>query len=302
MGGRAGGGCGTPGGASGTTGPGGVANGGTGGAAAVGGGAKNPAAGSEATVSGGSDNIANGSFATVLGGFENFAEGDYSLAAGRLARANAQGSFVWADSQDFPFSTNTQNLFRVRATGGIGLVTAIDSSGNVTKNCFINTSANLSCDGTINGGSDRASKENFTTVDDRRVLQKVAALPIEEWNYKSEGRAVHHIGPMAQDFAQAFAVGADDKHIAMVDADGVALAAIKGLYAMLRERDRHIAELEAREKETSLQLSRMEARHRDEMRALATRLETPRTGEAAARMQTPLATRRLAGQLRSAQP
>ena len=34
---------------------------------------------------------------------------------------------------------------------------------------------------------------------------------------------------MAQDFYAAFGVGPDDKHIATVDADGVALAAIQGL-------------------------------------------------------------------------
>jgi hypothetical protein len=34
---------------------------------------------------------------------------------------------------------------------------------------------------------------------------------------------------VAQDFHAAFGVGTDDKHIATVDADGVALAAIQGL-------------------------------------------------------------------------
>jgi regulator of replication initiation timing len=34
---------------------------------------------------------------------------------------------------------------------------------------------------------------------------------------------------MAQDFYAAFGVGSDDKHIATVDEDGVALAAIQGL-------------------------------------------------------------------------
>ena len=34
---------------------------------------------------------------------------------------------------------------------------------------------------------------------------------------------------MAQDFHAAFSLGADDKHIATVDADGVALTAIQGL-------------------------------------------------------------------------
>ena len=41
---------------------------------------------------------------------------------------------------------------------------------------------------------------------------------------------------MAQDFYAAFAVGPDDKHIATVDADGVALAAIQGLNQKLTEK------------------------------------------------------------------
>jgi len=55
-----------------------------------------------------------------------------------------------------------------------------------------------------------------------------------------------HIGPMAQDFQAAFGVGADDKHIATVDADGVALAAIQGLNEILKEKESRIAALEKR--------------------------------------------------------
>ena len=40
---------------------------------------------------------------------------------------------------------------------------------------------------------------------------------------------------MAQDFYAAFNVGPDDKHIATVDADGVALAAIQGLNQKVEE-------------------------------------------------------------------
>jgi hypothetical protein len=49
------------------------------------------------------------------------------------------------------------------------------------------------------------------------------------WNYRSEGGVTRHIGPMAQDFQKAFQLNSDDKNIATVDADGVALAAIQGL-------------------------------------------------------------------------
>jgi len=67
-------------------------------------------------------------------------------------------------------------------------------------------------------------------LDDAAVLAKVAALPISEWSYRSEG-GVRHVGPMAQDFYAAFRVGEDDRHITSIDEDGVALAAIKALHA-----------------------------------------------------------------------
>jgi len=43
------------------------------------------------------------------------------------------------------------------------------------------------------------------------------------------------MGAVAQDFYSAFHVGADDRHIAIVDADGVALAAIQGLNQKLKD-------------------------------------------------------------------
>ena len=51
---------------------------------------------------------------------------------------------------------------------------------------------------------------------------------------------------MAQDFYAAFGVGKDDKHITTIDADGVALAAIQGLYQLLGERDTEISTLQDR--------------------------------------------------------
>jgi hypothetical protein len=48
---------------------------------------------------------------------------------------------------------------------------------------------------------------------------------------------------MAQDFYAAFNVGEDDKHINLVDASGVALAAIQGLYQVVREKDADLAAL-----------------------------------------------------------
>ena len=56
---------------------------------------------------------------------------------------------------------------------------------------------------------------------------------------------MRHIGPVAQDFHEAFNVGADDKHISTIDADGVALAAVQGLNQKLEEKLRD-KELELR--------------------------------------------------------
>ena len=92
--------------------------------------------------------------------------------------------------------------------------------------------------------SDRNVKEGFESVDLREILAAVAALPIERWSYK--GETVRHLGPMAQDFAAAFGLGADDRHIFPLDAAGVALVALQGLHGLVQTQT---ARLEALERE-----------------------------------------------------
>src|SRR5262249_33905066 len=101
--------------------------------------------------------------------------------------------------------------------------------------------------------SDRTVKANFSPVDARIILERVAAISVQSWNYKSQDASIRHIGPMAQDFHAAFGVGEDDTHISTVDADGVALASIQALYQLVQTREaelaaqrRRLAELEAR--------------------------------------------------------
>jgi hypothetical protein len=91
----------------------------------------------------------------------------------------------------------------------------------------------------INITSDRNAKEQFKPINARQVLDKVARLPISEWQYKTQGDA-RHIGPMAQDFREAFTLGHDEKHISMVDESGVALAAIQGLNEKLEEKTQEV--------------------------------------------------------------
>jgi hypothetical protein len=108
-------------------------------------------------------------------------------------------------------------------------------AGNITAVGSISAHA-------FNTTSDRNSKENFVPIDSRQILERVARLPISTWKFKNDD-AIRHLGPMAQDFYAAFQVGMDDKHIATVDEEGVALAAIQGLNEKLRERDAELQKL-----------------------------------------------------------
>jgi hypothetical protein len=114
------------------------------------------------------------------------------------------------------------------------------------------TTSGLTVNGTLASTSDRNAKEDFAPVNSQEVLARVAAMPITKWVYKTD-TDTKHIGPMAQDFYAAFAVGPDDKHITTVDEGGVALAAIQGLNqkveakdAKLQQQSAEIAELKAR--------------------------------------------------------
>ena len=79
------------------------------------------------------------------------------------------------------------------------------------------------------------------------------------------------MGPMAQDFRAAFGLGEDDKHIATVDADGVALAGVQALYRMVQERDERIASQEQRLEEQAARIERLERLLSGQQRAHALR-------------------------------
>ncbi len=89
------------------------------------------------------------------------------------------------------------------------------------------------------GPSDRNVKQEFAPVDAQDILARLVAVPVTSWAYNSDA-STRHIGPMAQDFMAAFGVGDSDKHIHMVDANGVAMAAIQALYTLIQERDAQI--------------------------------------------------------------
>jgi hypothetical protein len=191
-------------------------------------------------VLGGQGNVAAGAWSAVLGGQGNAALGKYSIAAGYGsealgngsftagygAMAVADGCFVWGDySPTDPdalgtIDCQTPNQFLARASGGVRFFT--------DKNLFTGVTLGAG-GGSWTSVSDRNQKEEIVPVDSRDVLARVAAMPVSTWRYKSEVSRARHMGPMAQDFHAAFALGDSDKSITTIDADGVALAAIQGL-------------------------------------------------------------------------
>ncbi len=108
--------------------------------------------------------------------------------------------------------------------------------------------------------SDRALKANVVPVDAEAILDRVATLPIATWNYVTQSPDISHVGPMAQDFHAAFGVGEDARLISTVDAQGVALAAIQGLAARDRARERAIEALQARNAALEARNDALEAR------------------------------------------
>jgi len=100
---------------------GGVGNTASGDKSTVAGGRGNTASGLRAFVGGGEENTASGDRSVVPGGLSNTAAGEYSFAAGRRAKANHHGSFIWADNTDTDYGSGAANQFRVRATGGTAI-------------------------------------------------------------------------------------------------------------------------------------------------------------------------------------
>jgi trimeric autotransporter adhesin len=141
----------------------------------------------------------------------------------------------------------------IRSSTNTGKVVLQDTGGNVgvgTTNPGekLHVVGNIFATGSITPNSDRHAKTDIEDIDSSAILDRVTALPIKQWRFKTEAEGVKHVGPMAQDFHAAFGLGARETAIATVDADGVALAAIQAinqkLEQQMRRRDERIAALE----------------------------------------------------------
>ena len=110
---------------------------------------------------------------------------------------------------------------------------------------------NLEIDGALTENSDATSKARFSALDPAVVLGGVVSLNVSEWEYR-DTPGVRHVGPTAQDFHEAFGLGASPTGISTLDTSGVALVSIQALAdladqqaALLQLQSELIADLQA---------------------------------------------------------
>jgi hypothetical protein len=148
-------------------------------------------------------------------------------------------------------SCSAANQFIVGAAGG----TTVYTNTNRTTGVHVGAGG-----GSWASVSDRHQKNGFGPVDPRDVLERLVSIPVTTWRYNEEVSGAIHMGPMAQDFYEKFQLGDDDRSITSVDADGVQVAAIQGMYSMMRERDVEIKRVEAENAHLRHVVESMEAR------------------------------------------
>lgn len=242
--------------------------------ATVGGGIGNQAGGPRATVGGGYYSQAGGNAATVPGGANNSAGGAYSLAAGAAANASHVGAFVWSSAT----ATDSwgDRTFTARSHGGARFYTAAGTA----------TGVQLAAGGTSWGSiSDRAAKENFSAVDTTQLLEVLAGLPVQSWKLKAQPAEMRHVGPVAQEFngrfTYLFGEVENPVYINTMDAVGVSLAAVQGLYERSWQQSARIEALEAENAALRAENVSQQAQL-DDLAARLAALEAQVTGEEAA--------------------
>ncbi|HEX6750744.1 MAG TPA: tail fiber domain-containing protein [Longimicrobium sp.] len=190
----------------------------------------------------GEDVTATGANSVVLG---------YHASSSTSAGSPRQGTFVFGDRST---ATNVNPLANNTATWRVSGGFYIYTSSTLTTGVNVTAGG-----GSWNTVSDRNRKQNFLAVDGEDLLARLRNVPVTTWNYIAEGRQVRHMGPMAQDWHQAFGFSADSLTINTGDIDGVNLAAVKALEARTAAQQARIDALETENAELRRRLDRIEA-------------------------------------------
>jgi hypothetical protein len=215
----------------------------------------------------GHDSYADGQYSYIMG-YQDTTKGDYSVAIGRKAYAEGLGSIAIGVEvrTNNPYSIAIGNNVFAIADRSVALGSYVSTnnkngsfifgdaststSGTIMKNSTLNemmmrfdggyklySQANLATgvymaksSGAWSSVSDRNMKENFGPVNGEDLLKALESVPVSTWTYKNAPSDIRYMGPMAQDFYQAFKLGGPDSlGIKTINIDGVNLAAIQAL-------------------------------------------------------------------------
>ena len=110
-------------------------------------------------------------------------------------------------------------------------------------------------------------EQNSRRNQQKIILTSLINLPISVWSYRGQDESTRHIGPISQDFYLAFGFGEDERFISTVDADGVALAAIQGMYEIIQEQETLIKDQHDQMTELETRLENLEQINNDRQRS-----------------------------------
>lgn len=155
-----------------------------------------------------------------------------------------------SNSAFFAFALNPAGNFMVTRSGVPGAEFVLNNDGTIDMGPGTTTSFRVTETGVLatNYGqlSDREAKTDVEELSNREILSKIKKVPVSSWRFKGAPDSSLHIGPMAQDFREAFGTGTSDRVINVGDLAGVALAGVKSLTEELEARNAEVRELRER--------------------------------------------------------
>jgi hypothetical protein len=136
---------------------------------------------------------------------------------------------AWQQSQTYPFLDPAINFLTGQPAPTQMPVIPTNNGGSFGANvAATGTSFMASILPLLIAASSRELKNVISELNYRVMLERLRKVEVYHWQYKEDN--TDHIGPMAEDFKEAFGVG-DGKTIAYIDAIGVLFATVKGLAA-----------------------------------------------------------------------
>lgn len=216
-----------------------------------------------ACVALGRSNTASGQGSIALG-YNVTASGNFSVALGWQASTNGKyGSMAMGDYSSTPVQNQANDEFRARYQGGFRLRVSEQANGNTPG-----ADNNVGCDltskvPTWTCASSRTVKENFLAVDGEEILRRLRGVPVTTWTMIGDKDGILHLGPVAEDFYQAFGLGLGETAIGLGDIDGVNFAASQALERrtteLREEMERRAAEDQAEARAMRAEIERLRA-------------------------------------------